>query len=117
LSRVETNLICGLYATQKRVSREHPRANIADWGSAHARAPLRRSDGLCGEALYHAGVVLLLLASLMAAILVLAIVFILFLEEISRAVLWKKRAIVSLADSRDELSSLHPEKVVSLAKP
>jgi hypothetical protein len=62
-------------------------------------------------------VVLLLLASLMAAILVLAIVFILFLEGISRAVLWKKRAVVSLADSRDEPSSLHPEKVVSLARP
>jgi hypothetical protein len=62
-------------------------------------------------------VVLLLLASLMAAILVLAIVFILFLEGISRAVLWKKRAVVSLAGSRDELSSLHPGKVVSLAKP
>jgi hypothetical protein len=43
-------------------------------------------------------VVLLLLAGLMAAILVLAIVFILFLEGISRAVLWKKRAVVSLAD-------------------
>ena len=62
-------------------------------------------------------VVLLLLASLMAAFLVLAIVFILFLEGISRALLWKKRAVVSLADSRVEPSSLHPEKVVSLARP
>ena len=62
-------------------------------------------------------VVLLLLASLMAAFLVLAIVFILFLEGISRAVFWKKRAVVSLADSRVEPSSLHPEKVVSLARP
>ena len=62
-------------------------------------------------------VVLLLLASLMAAILVLAIVFILFLEGISRAVLWKKGAVASLADSRVEPSSLHPEKVVNLARP
>ena len=60
-------------------------------------------------------VVLLLLASLMAAILVLAIVFILFLEGISRAVLWKKRAVVSLADLSPQ--ALHPEKVVSHARP
>jgi hypothetical protein len=67
-------------------------------------------------------VVLLLLASLMAAILVLAIVFILFLEGISRAVLWKKRAVVTLADSRDELKltsreSSEPCKTLIFTKP
>ena len=52
LSCVEANLI---YATPKKVSREHARAKSADSGSDHARVRIRRSDGLCGEALYHAG--------------------------------------------------------------
>ena len=60
-------------------------------------------------------VVLLLLAGLMAAILVLATVFTLFLEGISRAVLWKK----SVVESPTSLSpqALHPEKTVSHARP
>ncbi len=72
--------------------------------------------GFAGKAyiMQEAIVVLLLLASLMAAILVLAIVFILFLEGISRAVLWKKRAVVPQGL---EPSSLTPERVVSHARP
>jgi CBS domain containing-hemolysin-like protein len=66
-------------------------------------------------------VVLLLLASLMAAILVLAIVFILFLEGISRAVLWKEKG--SRISSRLEPSSLtsressEPCKTLIFTKP
>jgi hypothetical protein len=60
-------------------------------------------------------VVLLLLTVLTATILALAIVFILILEGISRAVLWKKRAVASLDGLSPQAS--HPEKVVSHAKP
>ena len=66
------------------------------------------------EAIVLILLVLLLLASFIAAILVLAIVFILFLEGISRAVLWKKRAVVSPANLSDQ--ALHSEKVMSHAR-